>query len=426
MHDRRIPEWLRHAPAPSVRGFAVLAGTEAVARGIMISVFPLAMYRALGDARLVSEVYFLVGLTSLLVGLLVPYVIRFVPRRWVYVAGTQMFAAGALLTVAATPATTVAGLALVTCAVVMVFVCFNAYVLDYIAKIELGRLETSRLFYSALGWTGGPALGVFLYSWWPPAPFLIAAAAAYGMLAVFLVMRLGNGRLITRARVAPVNPFGYFRRFFAQPRLIAGWLFAVIRSCGWWVYVVYLPIFAVENGLGEQLGGIALSISNASLFVAPLMLRFMQRTSVRTAVRTGFMMSGMLFVAAGLLTGAPMMAVVALMIGSAFLILLDVSAGLPFLLAVKPSERTEMSAIYSSYRDVSAIVTPGVSWLVLLVAPIPAVFVAGGAGLLAAWGLATKLNPRLGRARVSVETGPLAPDLPAVGDTLMGEPTSRA
>mgnify|MGYP000326097960 CR=1 FL=1 len=43
MHDRRIPEWLRHAPAPSVRGFALLAGTEAVARGILISVFPLAI-----------------------------------------------------------------------------------------------------------------------------------------------------------------------------------------------------------------------------------------------------------------------------------------------------------------------------------------------------------------------------------------------
>ena len=39
MHERRIPEWLRHAPAPSVRGFAMLAGVEAMARGILISVF---------------------------------------------------------------------------------------------------------------------------------------------------------------------------------------------------------------------------------------------------------------------------------------------------------------------------------------------------------------------------------------------------
>ena len=28
MHDRRIPEWLRHAPAPGVRGFATLAAME--------------------------------------------------------------------------------------------------------------------------------------------------------------------------------------------------------------------------------------------------------------------------------------------------------------------------------------------------------------------------------------------------------------
>lgn len=415
MHDRRIPEWLRHAPAPSVRGFAVLAGTEAVARGILISVFPLVMYRALEDARVVSQVYFIVGLASLLVGLLIPFLIRFVPRRWVYIVGTQMFAGGAALSVLGTPTAAVAGLTLVTVAVVTTFVCFNAYVLDYVAKIEFGRLETSRLFYSALGWTAGPVLGVTLYGWWEPAPFLIAAAAAQGMLAVFLVMRLGNGRLITRSRAAPVNPFAYFRRFFAQSRLITGWLFAVIRSCGWWVYVVYLPIFAVQNGLGEQLGGIALSISNGGLFLAPLMLRYMQRTSVRAAVRTGFLMAGLLFAVAGISAGWPPATVASLMAGSFFLILLDLSAGLPFLLAVKPSERTEMSAIYASYRDVSGIVTPGVAWLVLLAAPLSGIFVAGGVGLIAAWGLAGKLHPRLGRARVVVEGSAQERDEPLGG-----------
>ena len=30
------------------------------------------------------------------------------------------------------------------------------------------------------------------------------------------------------------NPLAFLDRFFRQPRLIAGWLFAVIRSCGWW------------------------------------------------------------------------------------------------------------------------------------------------------------------------------------------------
>ncbi|WP_299734097.1 MFS transporter [uncultured Tateyamaria sp.] len=406
MHERRIPEWLRHAPAPSVRGFAVLAGTEAVARGILISVFPIVMYNALGNARLVSEVYFVVGAISLLIGLLVPYLIRFVPRWWVYVIGVFMFTLGAGMATIGSPIAAVLALALTTFAVVTTFVCFNAYVLDHVTKIELGRFETSRLFYSAAGWTAGPALGAFLYDLWRPAPFLIAAIAASAMLVIFLVMRLGNGKLITKSRRPPANPLAYFRRFLAQPRLVTGWIFAVVRSCGWWVYVVYLPIFGVENGFGSQLGGIALSVSNAALFAAPLMLRFMQRNSVRFAVRTGFLVSGVLFIAAGAQHGIPAMAIACLMVGSVFLILLDVSAGLPFLLAVKPSERTEMSAIYSSYRDVSGILTPGVAWLVLLVAPLSGVFVAGGAGLVATWGLAGKLHPRLGRVRISTKAAP--------------------
>lgn len=401
MHERRIPEWLRHAPAPGVRGFAVLAGIEAVARGILISVFPLVIYRALQDASAVSEAYFIIGVASLIIGLLVPYLIRFVPRRWVYTAGTLMFATGAMLAMLATPLAVIAGLALTTFATVTTFVCFNAYVLDYISKVELGKLETSRLFYSAAGWTAGPALGVVLYSWWSPAPFIIAACAALAMMALFLVMRLGNGRLIVKSQRAPVNPFAYFRRFAAQPRLITGWVFAVIRSCGWWVYVVYLPIYAIKNGLGEQLGGIALSISNGALFLTPLMFRFMQRHSVRTAVRTGFVMSGLLFILAGTPHGSPMLAVICLMTGSFFLILLDVCGGLPFLLAVKPSERTEMSAIYASYRDVSGIITPGVAWIILLAAPVSGVFVASGLGLVLTWGLAGKLHPRLGRARIA-------------------------
>lgn len=403
MHERRIPEWLRHAPAPSVRGFAVLSGVEAIARGILISVFPLIMYSTLQDVSVVSKVYFFVGVASLLIGLLVPYLIRFIPRLWIYTVGSLMFFSGAMITIIGGPVAAIAGLSLTTIATVVTFVCLNAYVLDYVAKTNLGRYETSRLFYSALGWTAGPALGVFLYGWWAPAPFMIAAGAIAVMLVTFLVMRLGNGKLIVKRRRAPTNPFAYFPRFAEQPRLVTGWVFAVIRSCGWWVYIVYLPIYAVQNGLSEQLGGIALSISNGALFLTPLMFRFMQRHSVRTAVRTGFLMSGIVFALAGAPHGFPLFAVMCLMAGSFFLILLDVCGGLPFLLAVRPSERTEMSAIYSSYRDVSGITTPGVAWVILLFAPISTIFVVCGAGLIATWVLANKLHPRLGMARISMQ-----------------------
>ncbi|MEH6360250.1 MAG: MFS transporter [Amylibacter sp.] len=222
MHQRRIPEWLRHAPAPSIRGFSVLAAIEAVIRGILISVYPLAMYQAMQDAKIVSEVYFFVGIVSLIFGLMVPWLITFIPRRWMYSIGAVLFTLGSSLAMTSSPLAIILGLFLNTIATVTTFVCFNAYILDYIGKIELGKCETSRMFYSAAGWTFGPAVGVMLMKWWPPAPFIISAGAAVILLIVFLTMRLGNGKLITRSSQKPPNPAVYLPRFIAQPRLIAG------------------------------------------------------------------------------------------------------------------------------------------------------------------------------------------------------------
>ncbi len=412
MHERRIPEWLRHAPTPGVRGFAVLAGIEAVVRGILISVFPLEVYRVLGDAALMSALYFGVGVLSLIVGLLVPALTARIPRRWVYTIGAALFILSAFGAATGQEELLVGALVINTVATVICFVCLNAYVLDYIAKADLGECETSRMFYSALGWTLGPLSGVTLLTIWQPAPFIISGLAALTMLAVFWFLRLGNGKLIVRARHSTPSPVTYLPRFFRQPRLVAGWLFAVIRSCGWWVYIVYLPIFAVEQGLGEQVGGLVLSFSNGCLFLAPVILRWVRRRSLRRAVRGAFAAAALCFGAAGALAGGlPALAVGCLVLGSIWLIVLDICAGLPFLMAVKPSERTEMSAVYASYRDVSGFVTPGVAWVVLLVAPVAAVFAAGAAAHALAFFIAARLHPRLGQARIRMEppAPPLAP-----------------
>jgi ACDE family multidrug resistance protein len=196
-----------------------------------------------------------------------------------------------------------------------------------------------------------------------------------------------------------INPFAYLSRFFKQKRLVAGWIFAVTRSCGWWVYVVYLPIYALENGLGSSIGGILLSVTNSALFITPLMLFLLRRMGVKMAVRSGFLLAGSLFVLAGVLGDWPLITIGLLFAGSFALIFLDICAGLPFLMAVKPSDRDEMSAVYSSFRDVSAIITPGASAVVLLMAPLATVFTFGGSLLLLSWGIAGKLNRRLGDVR---------------------------
>ena len=373
----------------------MLAGIEAVVRGIMLSVYPLLLYRAWGDAAVVSKWYFLVGIVSLLTGLSVPMLSRHLPRRWVYTLGVLLYVLSALFGLAGGKWATPALLCHVT-GTAIAFVCYNAYVLDNVSKATFGHLESRRLMLGGFGWTVGPVLGVWLLRVWHGAPFVVVGLAALGMLLAFWRLGLSQARVSQQVGRASGNPVRYLRRFVAQPRLVAGWLFAVLRSCGWSVYTVYVGIYAVQSGLGEQVGGITASLANAFLFLAPVMLRWMQRRSVREAVRTGFLVAGCTFVLAALFSPFPMVTVVILVLSSFFLVLLDVCAGLPFLMAVKPSQRTEMSAVYSSFRDVSGIVTPGLAWVVLQFSPLAGVFAMGGAALLVAWAIAGRLHPELG------------------------------
>ena len=405
MATRYIPLFLRHSPTPRVESFALLAGVEAAVRGILISAMPLAVYDTLGSAAATSQAYFVAGIVALVWGLMVPWATRHVPRRWMYTLGCGLYLCGTVLALIGSDRAVVLALFVNAMATATTFVCFNAYVLDYITRINFGRSQSLQMVYAATPWAVGPMLGVWLRSQWPPAPFLLAGVFALILLAIFWVLRLGNGRQIARARGPALNPLAFLGRFFAQSRLIAGWSFAVIRSCGWWVYVVYLPIFCIEAGLGDKVGGVALSLTNALLFAAPFLLRISRRFSLRGALRVSFGLCGLLMLGAAL-SPLPWVAVAMIMAASVFLVVLDTIGGLPFLMAVKPSERTEMAAVYSSFRDVSGIATPGIAWLVLLVVPLPGIFAACAAGMGIAWATAGRLHPRLGRPRP-------VPDYPA-------------
>ncbi len=279
------------------------------------------------------------------------------------------------------------------------FVCFNAYILDYLDKSEFSRMESSRLLYGGIGWTAGPFLGVWLLQIWPGAPFLITAVFAVLMMILFQKIAPGDGVVIQRTGRASTNPWVFLRRFFAQPRLIAGFLFALIRSCGWQILIIYLGIFALESQLPEAVGGAAMSVANAGLFIAPLMLRWVRKRPVKDAVRMGFAITGIAFILGAALSPWPLLAIAVMLSGALGLILLDICGGLPFLMSVKPSERTEMSAVYSSFRDVSGIITPGVAWVVLQVSSLSGVFAVAGLAMMVAFLMANQLHPRLGQKR---------------------------
>lgn len=281
---RYIPLHLKHPATPKITDFATLSGLEAAVRGTLISTVPIAVYDAFGSASNLSTVYLMAGVITLFWGLLVPRLTQLFPRRWVYSGGCGLYLVAMALFIAGTPLTVQIAILISAMATVTTFVCLNAYVLDYVARADLGRTQGQQMVYAAVPWAVGPLTGVWLRGLWAPLPFLVAGGFALLLLAVFWYLRLGNGKQITRAKGPAVNPLAYLGRFFRQPRLIIGWLFAVFRSCGWWVYVVYVPVFCIESGLGDKLGGVMLSISNASLLLSPMMARAARRLTVRRSL----------------------------------------------------------------------------------------------------------------------------------------------
>ncbi len=391
-------------PQPTVESFARIAGLEALCRGCTLSVFPLLLYRAWGSAQLVSEIYFCVGLASLMAALLVPALVRVLSRRQVYLGAVSLYLVASALGMLQGKWTTLALLCAIIAAAIS-FVCYNSYVLDHLEKTDFSRLETMRLFYGGAGWVVGPFAGVWLLTVWEGAPFVLLAGSASSMAWLIWKTPLGEGKFLARGSGSgaeqahdsrSANPLGLVIRFFSQPRLVTAWVLPLVRSCGWWMFFVYLGIFALENNLGEQVGGIASSVANMGLFLAPLMLLWMQRRSVRTAIRVGCLGASACYLAAAALSHWPWATVGCLLAGTLFLVLLDTCAGLPFLMSVKPSERTEMSAVYSSFRDVSGIISPAIAWLVLQFSPVVGVFGVGALILLGAWQLAGRLHPELG------------------------------
>ena len=388
-----------------MNSFAILAACEASARATLISVYPVLMFRALGSAASVSEAYVLIGCTGLVCALGVPMLARHVPRRWLFTLGVLIMIAGSLLGGFFNARFVPFAVAANSVGLVILAVCFNAYVMDYVERASMGRNESRRLLFSGIPWSIGPFLGVVLMDLHPQIPFLISIAACLVMLGYFWHLRLGDGKVITKARRPPANPLRYIPRFFRQPTLVAGWFFATMRSVGWSIYIIYVPIYAVKSGLSDQIGGLTLSISNGFLFLTPVMLGFLLRIGVRNAIITGFAGSGVLFIGATLISGYPWPAVAMLVSATLFLILLDVCGGLPFLLTVKPSERTEMAAVYSTFRDVAAVGSPAVARLVLAFTSVQGVVAGIGLALIGCALVARRMHPALGRRRHGAEAG---------------------
>lgn len=395
MHVRH-PMWLAAVARPGAAAFALLFTLESIARATLATVIPLQAYAALESSRAVSLMFTCVGAAGLTGSLLVPLLIRRMPRRFVYTLGALGLVAAAALFALDGRAGLLAGLIVRVLGVACLNVVLNLYIMDTIPRGELVRSEPLRLAVSGGAWSLCPSLGVFLYGrFGAPAADGLSAAAALVLLATFWALRLSDHPAIAPARQPPPNPLRNIGRFLGQPRLRLGWLIAFGRSSWWSQFFTFAPLYMVTSGQSALASAALISLGNAAVLLTVLVGRLALRVGVRQVIVGAYLLAGMTTLAAALLVpvGAPLAVAGLLLIAALWVSGLDAVGNIPFLRAVRARERPQMTAVFRTYIDLSDLLPSAVFALLLSFFGLESVFAATGLSMLVI-GLVARRLPR--------------------------------
>ena len=394
---------MAHAPAVSAIGHSVpfrrtpaflgLFIVPGVAQSILLTVIPLAALRLLGTARAVTLLYIVAGLAAVTARLAIPLLVQLIRRRFVLTLGAALLIVSTSLLASRGVTAFAFGLALNSFAFACIEITSNLYLLDHIPRQALRRFEPLRIFACAGPWTFGPWFGVYLQQRVAfGAPFVVAAGAAMVLLVLFWWLRLTELRPSLRK---PPNPLRYLPRFFAQPRLRLAWGLAGARSAWWSTFYIYAPIFAVVSGLGAEAGGAIASIGTAWIFLVPLWGWVGRRYGLRRLLATGYAAAGLMSVVTATAFHLPSVGAASLVLAGFGAEMIDGAGNLLFLRAVHPYERSEMTTVFVSYRDVAQLGSPTVCAILLSVFALPSVFAASGVMMIASAALAHYIPRRL-------------------------------
>lgn len=365
-----------------------------------MTVVPLQAFSILKDAQAVSVLYFLVSVTGLAGSMTVPWLVRRISHHRTLMLGSCCMVLSAACLLQHELVWLVPGLALQMFGGATIVICLNLYVLRNIPRQDFMRFEPVRILFSGGAWVIGPALGVYLEShvaiW---LPYTIAATISLVQLCIFMSMQMGKREGKTASEVYKANPMRFVRRFFSQPRLFLAWILSVVRA-GWWgLFYIYGPIYFVSSGLSAETSGIISSVGSAGMLTVIFWGWIGRRIGLRKLLMLGYGVAGTLTLLVSATTGFPWIGAALLITAAAGTSIIDSSGNVPFLRSVRPSERSEMTTVYATYRDASRLSFPALYSLLLLVFPLPVVFLAGGSVMLALSQCARKLPRSLGRER---------------------------
>lgn len=368
---------------------------------MLLTIVPQQAYQLLGSAQLVTLVYLAASLGGLAASLTVPMALARWSRRNVVSVSVVANGLCCALLASGRADALVAAVVLQTLAASTNEIVVNLYLLENVPRRDLNRFEPLRLLFAGISFVVGPWLGVALhYRVAEGLTFLLVGFLLGIYLLCFLTLtadgfRGGNVRPASPAAASPLSPIGYVRRFVKKPRLMLAWVLAIGRY-GWWLmYFVYTPIMVARFGYEPEVAGMLVSVGQLPMLAIGLWAMLGRRYGLRRLLVLGYGGCGVATLAVGMMAGSPFVAMGCICLATLFATMIDAAGNVPFLRAVRPLERSEMTAVYMTYRHIGSLAPSALYFGVLALAPLPFVYVTSGIIALAMAALSLRLPRRL-------------------------------
>ena len=369
MFPRRVqPIWqLEFRGSPSLVRLAFL---EQCSRSIISTVVPLAALEALGNKGSMSWAYAAGAVLAITVTLSLSIAERLVMRKWITTTGFTFFLTALAIFVVADGPIFALGIGLLASATSIFTVTLSLYIMESIASDELSVAESSRMLCAGVAWLIGPVGGIWLHDHIDiNAPFIVSSLLALAALGYFWAIRLGGNPAVTAPTHRPGSPIHHIVRFFRQPAMRIAYAITLVRAMFWVAIFVYGSIYIVESGLPRWVGGVFLSSMAGLLFLAKGVARLARRWGTRAIIRLSFGLVAVSMVSLALIGQPRPIGLIAWAIGAVGASALDVLGNIPFMRSVGTEDRSAMTSVFSTWRDLSALVAPLIAALVLAVAP---------------------------------------------------------
>jgi len=364
-------------------GIPIFYAVAVLARTSVIVVIPTLAFRYLGEASLVSAIYFIASVGGLLTSTVLPAVLKAIGPWWLTIgAGLMGGVSGILFTVPGSVPLTL-GLASYFLMVQLFETASNIYALSMIPRRSLARFEPRRIMLAGAAYGIGPLIGTFLLRHGPEwSPFAISAACAF--LAPFvLVFLVDNVRTPMIMPIASTKQEFAIKQFLRQPRLRLAWVLAIGRAAWWQVFFVYTPILIVAAEYDPSYTGAIAGIASGLLLLSPIWGMFMRRIGLRRYLTVTYAVCGIATAIVGFVTEWSFTwAIIALMFAALVASGIDSAGNAPFLRSVKNRDRLRMVPIYNTYREISQIIPAAIFTIVLMFQSVSQVFLWVGLSLL--------------------------------------------